>query len=57
MFEDQTIELLPPRTTMKAMGRFSRAPQITINLTFVTIEQVSFGSGSPNTAVILLSGR
>ena len=55
MFEDQTIELLPARTTMRAMGRGGRVPQITFNITFVTVEQVSFGDNSPNIAQIFLS--
>jgi hypothetical protein len=57
VFEDQTIELLPARTTMRAMGRWARAPHITLNITFITVEQVSFGNNSPNTSVIILSGR
>ena len=58
MFEDQTVELLPARTTMKAMGwmRGARPVSITLNVFIqqTIIQQFSFGSGSPNTAVIII---
>ena len=64
MFEDQTVEILPTRTTMKAMARHSAArvmhvTHITFNviIQYFTINntQVSLGDNSPNSAVIVLA--
>lgn len=68
MFEDQTVELLPARTTMKAVGnrhasRFAVAPRVTNTITFnvliqyfnFNVTQVSLGDNSPNVSIIELA--
>ena len=59
MFEDQTVELLPARTTMKAVGRASvaRAPHINLTLViqYIQVTQVSTGNNSPNSALVILA--
>jgi hypothetical protein len=69
VFEDQTVELLPARTTMKVVGHRSVArmtPRFSPHLTTITVNvliqyfnitntQVSLGDNSPNVAIISLA--
>lgn len=61
MFEDQKVELLPARTTMKSMGHWGRGGLHHVNITFnvyvqqTIIQQVSYGNNSPNVALLFLS--
>jgi hypothetical protein len=70
VFADQTVELLPARTTMKSVGhrhasRYAVAPRVTNNITFnivfqifnINNTQVSLGDNSPNVSIIEIANR